>query len=338
MANKKIVPKEHQDIIIDFYVNKQYGIQKVIKELKKIGLSYGERVIKRILQENNVHIRNFNEAKVGRYKMEVPKQLQQEIIELYQRGYGLEKIVEILNTSFSFDKVKSILIENGIHIRNLQEASQVKVIPDLRKYSINDNYNFQSHNGAWILGMFASDGYLPITKGAKNRMILTLQRRDEDCLSLIKEELQYTGPINQYNSTLGYPNSSLAFTSYKIRKEFESFGIVNAKTFKLKHLPQNIKDEYILDFIRGYFDGDGSVYEKRGSVASSFTCANKTFLENIKKVLFQKLKLGGGSISLNHNAYFLKYGKEDTLKMCSFFYDNNYLSLPRKKKKFNALR
>jgi hypothetical protein len=37
--------------------------------------------------------------------------------------------------------------------------------------------------------MFASDGYLPITKGAKNRIILTLQRRDEDCLSLIKEEL-----------------------------------------------------------------------------------------------------------------------------------------------------
>ena len=73
MANKKIVPKEHQDIIIDFYVNKQYGIQKVIKELKKIGLNYGERVIKRVLQENNVHIRNFNEAKVGRYKMEVPK-------------------------------------------------------------------------------------------------------------------------------------------------------------------------------------------------------------------------------------------------------------------------
>jgi len=62
-------------------------------------------------------------------------------------------------------------------------------MPDLRKYSINDNYNFQSHNGTWILGIFASDGYLPITKGAKNRMILTLQRRDEDCLSLIKEEL-----------------------------------------------------------------------------------------------------------------------------------------------------
>ena len=40
MANKKIVPKEHQYIIIDLYVNKQYGIQKIIKELKKIDLFY----------------------------------------------------------------------------------------------------------------------------------------------------------------------------------------------------------------------------------------------------------------------------------------------------------
>ena len=49
MASKKNVPKEHQEIIIDLYVNKQYGIQKVIKKLKEQNLLYGERVIKRVL-------------------------------------------------------------------------------------------------------------------------------------------------------------------------------------------------------------------------------------------------------------------------------------------------
>ena len=180
---KKIVPKEHQEIIIDLYVNKQYGIQKVIKCLKEQNLLYGERVIKRVLQENNVHIRNFNEAKVGCYKMEVPQELQDKIIDLYvNKGFGLDKIATMLQTNFSFDKVRSILVDNGVHIRNVQESAQVKVMPDLRQYQINDNYNFQSHNGAWILGVFAADGYLPITKGAKNRMVLTLQARDEDCL------------------------------------------------------------------------------------------------------------------------------------------------------------
>ena len=339
MANKKIVPKEHQYIIIDLYQNKQYGIQKVIKELKKMNLSYGERVIKRILQENNIHIRNFNEAKVGQYKIEVPEELQKEIINLYQKGYGLEKIVQILNTSFSFDKVRSILQDNSIHIRNLQESAQTKIMPDLRKYQINDNYNFQSHNGAWILGLFAADGYLPITKGAKNRLVLTLQRRDEDCLELIKNELQYTGPINRYESVIGFPNSSLAFTSVLIREQFESFGIINAKTFKLEHLPKNLKEEFWLDYLRGYFDGDGCVYKKREtSIATNYTSVNKNFLKEIKDYLANKLQLQGGSIIQNNNAYQLNYGKYDSLKMCSAFYDNDYLALPRKKEKFIALR
>lgn len=338
MANKKLVPKEHQDIIIDLYVNKQYGIQKVIKELKAQGLIYGERVIKRVLEDNQIHIRNFTEAKVGRYKIDVPQDLQNKIVNLYNRGYGLEKIVEILQTSFSFDKVRSILQDNGVHIRTVQESAQMKVMPDLRKYSINDNYNFQSHNGAWILGLFASDGYLPETKGAKNRMILTLQERDLDCLELIKKELEYTGPINHYKSTTGYPNVSLAFTSQQIRNTFESFGIVNAKTFKIKHLPQHLKEEFWLDYLRGYFDGDGSVYEKRDAPILSLVCASEGFLQETKAYLAGKLGLKGGSISKDKAIYQLTYGKYDSLTLGSAFYDNEYLAMPRKYNKFIALR
>jgi hypothetical protein len=55
-------------------------------------------------------------------------------------------------------------------------------MPDLRKYKINDDYNFESHNGAWILGFIAADGYLPITNGAQNRITISLQRRDEEVL------------------------------------------------------------------------------------------------------------------------------------------------------------
>jgi hypothetical protein len=83
---------------------------------------------------------------------------------------------------FGFDKVKSILKDNNIKIRNVQESAQVKNMPDLRKYKINDDYNFESHNGAWILGFIAADGYLPITNGAQNRITISLQRRDEEVL------------------------------------------------------------------------------------------------------------------------------------------------------------
>ena len=150
--------------------------------------------------------------------------------------------------------------------------------------------------------------------------------------------MKYTGPINHYQSVTGFPNVSLAFTSKQIREEFEKYGIVNAKTFKLKHLPEKLSEEYLLDYIRGYFDGDGSIYEKRNSVATSFTCASEEFLREIQMYLKGKISLQGGSISPDHNVFQLNYGKYDSLKMCAAFYDNDYLALPRKKEKFNALR
>lgn len=334
--SKVIVPQEQQEKIIDLYVNKQYGRMKIKKELN---LPFGDTVIKRILQENGIHIRNFNEAKVGCYKMEVPEELQKQIIELYERGYGLDKIVEILNTSFSFDKVKSILIDNGIHIRNTQEAAQTKIIPDLRKYQINDNYNFNSHNGAWILGMFAADGYLPSTKGAHNKCILALKESDVECLEQIKKELSYTGPIYNYlSSDQIHRFVSLSFTSKKIRETMESYGIINKKTYFMEHLP-DLPDEYMLDYIRGYFDGDGSIYitKKDNKIGSSFTCHSKTFLYELKEYLQRKIGISG-KIYFSRNNYSLVFFKKDTIVLCNALYQNDYLSLKRKKQKFFKIK
>lgn len=339
--SKIIVPQELQEKIIDLYVNKQYGRMKIKKELN---LPFGDTVIKRILQENNIHIRNYYEAaKVNTSgKIEVKQDIQKEIIKLYNRGYGLDKIVEILHLPFSFDKVRSILKENNVHIRNVQEAAQIKIMPDLRKYKINDEYNFISHNGAWLLGMYMADGYMPITKSAKHRVTLALQRQDENCLELIKKELEYTGPIYQYESSNGYPESSLSFSSFRIREEMEKYGIVNRKTYKEIHIP-NIPKEFKIDFIRGFFDGDGSIFEiaSEKKIGSSFTSASKIILEEIADFLYQEYGLKKPTIhkqERNMAVYDIRYYKADTLKLGSIFYDNDYISLPRKKNKFFMLR
>ena len=240
--SKIIVPQELQEQIIDLYVNKNYN-RKEIKE--KLQTPFGDSVILRILQENNIEIRsNPGAKKGGRKKDFVSLEIRKNIIEKYNEGYGLEQINKILNLQYSFDKIKRILIEEGVALRTLQESAKVKKMPDLRKYSINDNYNFLSHNGAWILGFLAADGYLPNTRGAKNRIVISLARKDEDVLHKIAEELSYAGPITQYEEN-GYLCSSLSFCSKILRQQIENFGIVNNKTFKLHHLPKNLPDEFI---------------------------------------------------------------------------------------------
>lgn len=337
------VPQELQQQIIDLYVDKQMNRKQIKKELN---LPFGDSVIKRILVENNIEVRsNPGAQKGGRKKQEVDKELEKRIIELYEQGYGLDKIVKLLNLPFSFDKVRSILIDNGIHIRNVKESANpdLKHMPDLRKYKINDDYVFESHNGAWLLGFIAADGYLPNTRGAKNRVAITVARKDEKLLHLIKNELDYEGQIYQFmaGEDSKYEASSIAFTSKKIRQKIESYGIVNNKTFKLNKLP-DLPEEYIIDFIAGFFDGDGSVYEKEGTrINMSITCASYDFLDEIRTFLHEKYgvtKVNIYSAVRKNEIYDIKYGKADSLILGEKFYNNNYLRLPRKKNKYFELR
>ena len=339
MSKKIIVPQELQKEIIKLYTENGYGLEKIKKVLK---LPWNQSVIKRVLKENNIHLRNFSEAKCGRYKQEVSFETQDKIIKLYEKGYGLDRIVDELQLPFGFEKVRNILQENNIHIRNVQESRQVQIFPELRKYSINDDYNFQSHNGAWMLGFFAADGYLPISKGARNRLTVSLARKDEDILYLMANELEYTGPIYQFMSQNIYPTSSLAFTSKKIRQEFEKYGLCNNKTFKLHSLPKNLPDEFILDYIRGYFDGDGSVCRPKGKhLVMSLVSVNKDFLEDIDDYLHNRLgvtKVNITSQERKSTIYQMTYHTEDSLIIGDAFYNNNYLSLPRKKAHFFKLK
>lgn len=335
------VPQEQRTQIVELY--NQGHNRKQIKE--ELNLSFGDSVIKRILIEEGCTIRtNPGAQKGGRKKDEVSKEDQQKIISLYNQGYGLTYISNQLSKndkSFCYDKVKKILKDNGVKLRNYNEAIAAKPYEDIRKYKINDNYNLESHNGAWLLGFLAADGYLPDTKGAKNRITLSLAKIDEDVLKLIKEELKYEGPINDYESSNGFPFVSLSFTSKTLREKIESYGIVNNKTFKLEHLP-NLPEEYLLDFIRGYFDGDGSIYaiEKEKKIGMNFTCASETFLQEIAQHLSKKFKVSIpkiNSVQRVHTIYDIRYYKKDSIILGDKFYNHDYLALPRKQKKYFEL-
>ena len=335
MSKKAEVPQELLDQIIDCYVNQQLSLEKTIIKLK---LPFGRNPLKRILTENGIHIRTYKEAANIGVRQPIPQDMQKIIVDLYQKGFSIERIQKELTVFFSSDKIKKTLQENNIQLRTLEEAKKVQIDFEERKYPVDDDYLLESHNGAWLLGFIASDGYLPITKGAKNRIVISLARKDEDVLKLIAKELKYEGPIYQYTASDGESLiSTLAFSSKKIRRQLEEkYGIVNNKTFKIHELPSNLPNEYMLDYIRGYFDGDGSVFKLRDKrINMSITSANKDFLESVQQYL-QRYDLSSRIVP-DHNTFDLKFGVKDSLKFGQLLYDNNYLALPRKKEKFYEL-
>lgn len=233
--------------------------------------------------------------------------------------------------------VRRILLENKIHIRSQSEAAIIANI-QRRQFDLNDNY-FSSENEkmAYLLGFLAADGTID---KKNNRIKIGLSSVDKDFLIAIKKELDYKGDILDYQTPNGFNVSELTFTSQQIKKDLAKYNIVPNKTFTYT-FPENLNKEYWIDFIRGYFDGDGSVstagpYALRWQICA----ANKQVLEKIIDFFYEEYGIEKVNILIQmreHPLYYFQYSTIATKKIFSILYKENCLKLPRKYFKFKEL-
>lgn len=275
--------------------------------------------IKKILKDNNIDTSNRD-----RKKYITDKKLNNEIIDSlikdYEFGYSLNKLSSIYN--LSVQKVRTILKQNNISIRPVSN----------KKYYLNEDYfDILTPNGAYILGLFAADGW---NKKRDNMLELTLSQKDADLLESIKEELEMTRPVKYFQDSKGFDKASLTFSSLKLKSIFETYGIVPNKTFTLKHLP-NLSKELMIHYIRGYADGDGCITNGIWTICS----VNKTFLEDIINFLYNEYGIEKVNIYVDnrteHPLYSFQYAKKDSIiKIFNIIYNTSYLKLSRKYQKF----
>lgn len=233
--------------------------------------------------------------------------------------------------------VRKVLLENKIHIRSQSEAAIIANI-QRRQFNLNDNY-FSSENErmAYLLGFLASDGTVD---KKNNRIKIGLSSVDKDFLITIKKELEYEGDILDYQTSNGFNVSELTFTSQQIKKDLAKYNIVPNKTFTYT-FPENLNKKYWIDFIRGYFDGDGSVSTAGPHAIRWQICAaNKQVLEKIVDFFYEEYGIEKVSILTQmreHPLYYFQYSTTATKKIFSILYKENCLKLPRKYFKFKEL-
>lgn len=198
--------------------------------------------------------------------------------------------------------------------------------------SVDDSYfSKESSNMYYILGLIYTDGNLPINN--KNSFIIS--NTDKKLLEDIKLELKFSGKIieethNVYNKKI----YKLQVTSEQIRKDLENFGLHPNKTFDLKF--PNIPENYIRDFIRGLWDGDGSVSLVKPKnkpsylLISNFVCANEEFIKDVLKFLpIGKKKIY--SRTRKNILYSINLRAFDSIKIKNFLYYDNCLCMKRKR-------
>lgn len=205
-------------------------------------------------------------------------------------------------------------------------------------FNKNESYfeNIDTEGKAYFLGFILADG--SIIKN-KNCICFTIKNTDKLILEKFKKEINSSNKVNSYKifdkrrNKYNY-NSRFQVNSKMIKNDLLNNGVGENKSefFDFSKIKNNI---YFRDFLRGLFDGDGSIHKNRFQISIISTIE---FLNYINKKLFNsKCKIY--SIANNKNVHKLYiYGKDQTIQFLDFIYKDSNIYLERKYKQYKKLK
>lgn len=254
------------------------------------------------------------------------------IIELYQSGFTIVKIAYKYNCSR--ETIRKILIKCGVSIR--EKGS--------RNYNINKDFfvNIDTSQKAYILGFIFADGSIH-----KSRYSLSIELSGED--GYILEQMRtlfYNGnnfPTIHIRKIGNFEYKKLHISSKEFVKNLINLNVMPNKTHKMD-FPMSIKKDLLPHFIRGFFDGDGTVglynYNGKNKISVGF-CGLENFLLHIKSILSDANINTGKLISIQKSSPQIKrlsvYAIASLIKFYNFIYKDSDMFLKRKREKFEEI-
>ena len=319
--------EEEIDKIITDYQNGKSQAQ-LAKEFK-----ISRAPIFRVLKENGVEIRDVKTAN--------SKQLPPEVINKIIYNYTILKkglVPSGKEFNLSQEAVKNLLKTHGVKIRTYVEAKDLT-----RKYNLDDDFfKRQSHNMAYMLGFIAADGNIA---KKENGIFIEIHQKDEALLHFFNEITKNTRPLKYYihkhKDGADTPSAKFRAWSSAWKKDLAVYNIVPNKTFILKP-PYFLENQYRITFLKGYFDGDGSIYynKSKNQFFCSFIGASKEMIDWIYSFLATEYGIIGRKTksvtSNNTTMYGIEYAKDNLIKLRKLWYESKTSDccLERKKDKF----
>ena len=201
----------------------------------------------------------------------------------------------------------------------------------------NEFHKIDTKEKAYLIGLFYADGC--ITTRNAVRISLTDEQLIDDIHNLFPFFNKSSYDFSKYN-----PNCKIQYSLSKrnkqLHQDFYNIGVVNNKSdfnSELLHIP-NMPSDLLSHFIRGYFDGDGSISiaSARPNLRRAEICSTSlTFMKEVMSTLnsygintpiFRKKNLDGNKI-----LYVLEWIKSsDILSLKDFLYRNSSIHLNRK--------
>ncbi len=202
-------------------------------------------------------------------------------------------------------------------------------------FDINDSFFSKwSPEMAYVLGLIAADGC--VSKSGT----VSLCINDKDLLEKVRLVMYSKHKICQSKHQEGL--YCFHFARARLVEDLAGLGILPRKSLNIKF--PAVPDAFLKDFVRGTFDGDGSVFfdsrSKNCPVRTKFVSSSVEFIEKLESVL-QGLGMPARKIyqqpTKNGISYMLRYGHKDSEKLYLIMYKDirNDLFLARKYDKFH---
>ncbi len=261
-------------------------------------------------------------------KIDLPKEKLYELY--YEQKLSLQKIGKLYGKPREY--IHRWMRIYGFESRTRSKAWEHRDTEDL--YRINENFfHHWLKEMAYVLGLILTDGNIDADS---NQISITM--KEGYLLENIKKILKSEHPVKYYkNSDIYY----FGFCRKKMSDKLVELGITSNKSLKVNF--PDVPDQFLSHFIRGVFDGDGSVFfeprSKESPLRVNFTSGSKAFITSLESKLHSHAGLRKKNIYKSHRvrtSYYIRYCHTDCLKFFYYIYEeaDESMRLERKYQKF----
>lgn len=224
---------------------------------------------------------------------------------LYESGLNLTEIGKIYDVSYG--TIKNKLKNMDVKILNFYDKNP-------RNSHFFHPWRLNAESVYWLGYMYA-DGYV---NSKSNEISIT--SNDKEHLVKFKEALQSTNKITSWiDNRFQKPSYSNRFAvkDPQMKRDLIFLGCFPQKSLTLEEFPE-LEEDLISHFIRGYFEGDGSLHYTHGGKRFRISFLGTIpFLNEIKRILGTENSLSKGT----GKAYVLQIaGQEKVLQVLEYMY------------------
>lgn len=209
----------------------------------------------------------------------------EKLIDLYyKQNKSLQDIAEEYNCTRQW--VQLLMERYGLKRRKRSQARVIAIkegkFKDFECDLINEKYFSEwTPKMAWVLGLLFTDGCISYYGR------VSISSIDYELLEKIKQHLNSTRLIKRQVQSYDKSKHIYSFAFYRenMREDLWKLGLIERKSLTMEF--PKIPEEHMRHFIRGCWDGDGTVYLTGEKIEAKYVSGSKDFITKLVDELFK---------------------------------------------------